>query len=889
MKRLFTLILFIGACFHLSGQEELFDPALMPFYHGVASGDPLQDRVIIWTRITTNEPSVDVSWVVATDTALTEVVNSGVFMTDMSRDYTVKVDVDGLAPNTTYYYAFQAGGRSSIIGRTKTAPANDEADHLKFALVSCSNHPHGFFNVYGRLADRNDLDAIFHVGDYIYEYGEGVYADPNLVTRQHLPSTEIITLLDYRTRYSQYRLDPQLRRAHQQHPWIVTWDDHEITNDAYNEGAENHDESEGDFFVRKAAAKQAYFEWLPIRENDGQKVFRDFSYGNLADVMVLDTRHEDRSIQPTSILQPDFNDLRSLLGEEQKAWLLDKLGSSTAKWKIVPQQVMMAPFNLGFAANGLAITDIDSIAAVESIFVDIWDGYAAERQQIFDFIQNEGIENVVVLSGDIHSAFANDLLGNPVLYPLPEFANLPIPNPEYDPNTGSGSVAVEFVTPSVTSNNFDENIGAEASAGFEFILNRDQEIPPGSGQFFNYNPHIKYNDLDRNGYVIVDIKPDSVQGNFYFVTDIKSVVETETFGTALYTKDGENFLRPNAPESAPKAEQAIPAPANPPVVETATAKVQFIHNAKSQTVDAYINGDLALDNFAYRTASPFVELPAGVDIEVALALPNSTSAEEAVLSLTLQLEADRSYVVVAHGTFDENDEYPVEVALFDGGKESASADTNVDLLFFHGSPDAPEVDITSGGNVVFDNTAYGGFSADYVSLPANTEYILDVTPSKDNNTVVASYLGRFGFWKGKTAVVFASEFLGDGTFQPWVALSNGGTYPLFPPTDQRSNFFEFKVNEAQSIVPPVNDILITNLYPSPTDGYNQLRFVTNRAGQTNIDVINMEGKVIRTVFNGYREAGAFRVEQDFTDLPKGTYIYRIILEGQMATRKFIVN
>ena len=885
MKKLLTLLLTLCLGLSLWSQESLFDPALEPFYHGVASGDPLSDRVIIWTRVTMDQPSVDINWTVATDTELTNVVATGMFSTDASRDYTVKVDVDGLSPNTTYYYVFETGGKYSLIGRTKTAPI-EEVDNLKFALVSCSNHPEGYFNVYGRIADRNDLDAVFHVGDYIYEYGEGTFGDTTLADRLPIPSTEIITLQDYRARYGQYRLDAQLRRAHQQHPWIVTWDDHEITNDTYNEGAENHNEGEGDFFVRKAAAKKAYFEWLPIRENDGQKVFRDFSYGGLADVIVLDTRHEDRSIQPTSMLQPDFNDLRSLLGEEQKAWLFDKLSSSTAKWKIVPQQVMIAPFNVGFAAAD--ITDEAQVLGTEAIFLDIWDGYPAERQQIFNYIAEQNIDNVVILSGDIHSSFANDLTATPVFYPLPDFSYLPVANPAYDPVTGAGSVGVEFVTPSVTSDNFDEAVGPEVSAGFEFAINNNLELPPGSGQLFNYNPHIKYNDLDRNGYVVVDIKPEGVQGDFFYVSGIKEVMDGETFGAGYITQDGANHLEAAEAQALPKAEQATPAPANPPVMNT-TAKVQFIHNANSQTIDAYVNGDLALDNFAYKTATPYVELPAGVELNIGLALPNSSSAEEAILNITAVLEAGESYIVVAHGTFDESDEFPITIAIYDAGQETASSSDNVDVLFFHGSPDAPEVDIVSGGNVVFDNTDYGSFSPSYVSLPANTEYVLDVTPAEDNETIVASYFARFGFWKGKTAVVFATGFLGDETFQPWVALSNGGTYQLFPPKDEQSNFFNFKVNAAEQFIPQDQNILITNLYPIPTPGYSQLRFVTNKEGQMNIDVVNIDGKVVRGIFAGYRDMGAFRIEEDFSDLPNGTYFYRITLEDELVTKQFTIS
>jgi alkaline phosphatase D len=186
-------------------------PEWAPFYHGVASGDPLSDRVIIWTRVTPEEMDnapIEVSWKVATDVDLENVVQSGTFTTDATRDYTVKVDVTGLDAGTTYYYGFTAMDKNSLTGKTKTTPTSDQADHLKFGVVSCSNYQAGYFNAYQRLARRNDLDAVIHLGDYIYEYGDGVYGDSTLFEARDLdPDTEILTLEDYRTRYSLYRLD----------------------------------------------------------------------------------------------------------------------------------------------------------------------------------------------------------------------------------------------------------------------------------------------------------------------------------------------------------------------------------------------------------------------------------------------------------------------------------------------------------------------------------------------------------------------------------------------------------------------------------------------------------------------------------------------------------
>ena len=321
-----------------------------------------------------------------------------------------------------------------------------------------------------------------------------------------------------------------------------------------------------------------------------------------------------------------------------------------------------------------------------------------------------------------------------------------------------------------------------------------------------------------------------------------------------------------------------------PVVSSAF--LQVIHNAKSQTIDAYINGDLALDNFAYRTATPYIELPANTPLNLGLALPNSTSAEEALINQTVTLEADKTYILVAHGTFDD-DEYPITLGVYDQGRMTASADGNVDLLFFHGSPDAPEVDIVAGGAPVFDNVAYGEFAADYVSVPAAT-YQLDVTPAEDNATIVASYEAGFGFWKNNTAVVFATEFLGDGSFQPWVALSNGGTYPLFPPNEA---LVAPKINAPQEPLEYVGnrDIMIMSLYPNPGSEYNNLRFFLNHGGFLNLDIVDMRGRVVRQIASEWRDAGAYKSAQILSDLPAGPYMYRIDLDGSLVTRKFVVT
>ena len=558
----FALFLLTGS---LHSQSLNFDPDLKPFYHGVASGDPLPDRVIIWTRFTPDEGSpsdIDVTWQVATDSAMTNVVQSGLFTTNAARDYTVKVDVIGLEPYTTYFYRFSALDANSIVGRTRTAPTADEADRLRFAVVSCSNYQAGYFSAYQKVAERADLDAVIHLGDYIYEYsasGSDFYGDEELrANRSHVPDKEIVSLEDYRTRYSQYRLDPDLRAVHRQHPFITIWDDHESANDGYKDGAQNHQpETEGPWSVRKSVSKQAYQEWLPIRVDlEKEPLYRTIHYGNLVDLIMLDTRLEEREIQKMSVTDPDlYSANRTILGEEQKEWLYDQLTTSEAKWKVIGNQVIFSPFNVWFAGldpNGNFTTE-----GIESLFLDIWDGYPAERDEIINFLGENQIGNTVILTGDFHSSFAYDVTAQPA--PLsggdPTIAvakQVPVPvTPTYDPATRAGSVAVEFATPSVNSANFDENIGRDATLGFEAQINNPlpATIPQIGG--VNPNPHMRYNDLDEHGYYILDVAEGRAQANWYYVNTILQPNSDEYFAAAWGTNDGENFLT-EGEENAPK-------------------------------------------------------------------------------------------------------------------------------------------------------------------------------------------------------------------------------------------------------------------------------------------------------------------------------------------------
>ncbi|THH35490.1 alkaline phosphatase D family protein [Neolewinella litorea] len=552
---------------------EVLQERLKPFYHGVASGDPLADRVIIWTRVTPEtydgEP-IEVTWVVARDTELKQSVKTGSFTTTAERDYTVKIDVTGLAAGTTYYYGFTALGANSLTGRTKTTPTAANVDQLKFGVVSCSNYQAGYFNAYGHLAARNDLDAVLHLGDYIYETANpGVATDSIINERPVDPAIEVVNLFEYRARYSTYRLDTQLMHVHQQHPLIAVWDDHEYANNSYTDGAAGHQPNrEGDWQARKAAARQAYIEWLPIRDPQGGSIYRRLSYGNLVDLFMLDTRIEAREMQIENVLDPALQAAdRTLLGAPQKTWLKDQLRQSTARWKLIGQQVMFSPFNIGWA--GVAIDR--TYSQTESMFLDTWAGYPAERNEMIDFLEDNDIEDVVILTGSFHSSVAYEVTKTPTLISfisLPGFDSIPRyrASPSYDPATAAGAVAVEFLTPSITSANFDETVGKGPAEQLSAQINQPL-IPTPGVNLGNPNPHMKYVDLLSHGYFLLDVGPQRVQADYYY-SNILEAGAPERFDVGLTNQHGTHQLGRAAAPAAPKRVQDRPAPADPPRMST---------------------------------------------------------------------------------------------------------------------------------------------------------------------------------------------------------------------------------------------------------------------------------------------------------------------------------
>lgn len=572
MKKTSILSLFLLIGTFLAAQTLPFNSQFKPFYHGVASGDPLEDRVVIWTRVTTDvDNTITGNYVVATDTLLKNIVKTGAFSTDSSRDYTVKVDVTGLQSNTTYYYAFSAFGRRSSIGRTKTTPSVSSlnlTDILKFAVVSCANYEGGYFNAYARIADRNDLNAVIHLGDYLYEYGPGAYRNAGLTdpNRVNIPSNEIVSKAEYRLRYSLYHLEKDLQRLHQQHPFISVWDDHESANNAYDMGAGNHQDHEGDWNTRKRLAKEACFEWMPIRGTaENTPFYRMLSYGKLMDLFVLDTRLEGRQKQPIEFDTPeDSLNPRRIISPTQYSWLINNLKNSVARWKIVGSQVVFSSVNTGFASvNPKSLNDIKLF---ENLFVDSWEGYLLQRNSILDSIQKNKLNNIVFISGDSHVSWAFDLNKLPVLYPFPQFSYIPRPNPfnpatgnGYNPQTGEGAQGVEFATPSISSANFAETLPPAFVANLELVVNKPQLAIEGNP---NYNPHLKFIDFDRHGYFILDVRGDSVQADYFYVPTVTAITPVENWGKGLSSRHNSNRITTSATptKAAPKALQDIPAP-----------------------------------------------------------------------------------------------------------------------------------------------------------------------------------------------------------------------------------------------------------------------------------------------------------------------------------------
>ncbi|WP_394750135.1 alkaline phosphatase D family protein [Spongiimicrobium salis] len=515
------------------------------FLHGVGSFDPTANAVIIWTRFTPIETevseSIRIRWQVAEDEGFSAIVKEGTEIASMINDFTIAKDVTRLPSKGKFYYRFlqEELNETSVVGETITLPnSGDVVDSVKLAVCSCSNYPAGLFNVYDAMAN-SEADVIVHLGDYIYEYEEGGFGtNENTVPlgRVHDPSTEILSLEDYRLRYRQYRSDEALQLAHQKKPFIAVWDDHELTNDAYIDGAENHDSSEGSFQARRQRAVQVYNEYMPFRSNSSEIIYRNFEFGNLVNLVMLDTRIIARDQQlsfndfftaagfdfaafETALLNPE----RNLLGPTQLSWARNAVAGSSAQWQVLGQQVltgrMFVPAELliaiGTVASGnataetfaqlqqtiielstlkarslqgdptLTPTELARINTVVPYNLDAWDGYPIERERLFATLNGK---NVITLAGDTHNAWNTELK-----------------------DAAGNRIGEEFACPSVSS------------PGFEGLFGNDPATIAGIEQaFVLLIDDLQYFDAARRGYVLAEFTSGTASGSYRFVDTLAS-------------------------------------------------------------------------------------------------------------------------------------------------------------------------------------------------------------------------------------------------------------------------------------------------------------------------------------------------------------------------------
>lgn len=491
-QNLSILIFFISfiSCIAQNSVEDLkyhndFDSTLYPFFHGVASGDASQSSVVIWTRVTPKIKmrSIDVSWEISEDSTFTTNYKSGKYRTLPENDYTVKIKVENLKPHTVYYYRFYAFNKYSEIGITKTLPANNEnVNNYSAIFFTGSNFNAGFFNAYKVVYKYENVDAIFHLGDYLYEYANNRYGhNPN---RQIRPENECITLQDYLTRYSHYRLDKWLRKIHEKYCWYVEWDDHEFANNSYINGAENNQPEVNNWQQRKDNALKAYYEWMPVEPNKENSVYRTIEVGKLAKFIMLDSRL-NRTFQYVNA-----NDTtKTLLGKEQLQWMFKeilKAQKDSVKWIFLMSQVMFAPLQiLGSPVNN-----------------DQWDGYHYERKKILEFIDKHNVKNIIIISGDIHSSWANVI------------------------KTPQGIIIPEFITPSITSPSVKKFFGAFGN----LILK-------------NFWSDVKYVDLAHKGYMKLDIKPEQIIVSWHFLKTIKVESDKISRTKVIIYKIGHKFIK----------------------------------------------------------------------------------------------------------------------------------------------------------------------------------------------------------------------------------------------------------------------------------------------------------------------------------------------------------
>ncbi|MDW7548598.1 alkaline phosphatase D family protein [Pseudoalteromonas peptidolytica] len=508
------------------------------FDHGVASGDPLSDKVILWTRVTPqgNPSSVALTLQVSESQDFGVLLQSHQLVAQAKNDYTVKVDLSDLSANSQYFYRFVTTEIHSPIGRCKTLPVND-VNQVKLAVMSCANYPAGYFHVYAEAAKRNDLDAVLHLGDYIYEYGMGGYATDNAMQMgrglESDNAEEIISLDDYRLRYAKYRTDPGLQALHANTPFIAVWDDHEVCNDSYLDGAENHNEGEGEYSDRKLAALQAYYEWMPVRpmvKGQLESLYRKFEFGDLLSLYMLDTRHESRakSLDYQNYVDPLSGQLditgfqadltaptQQLLGLEQLTWLTDNMKTSSAKWQVLGQQVlmtkMMIPAELLMSlANPSAqmSAQLSELAQIKTRLLagdptltvqekarvdftapynlDAWDGYPIEREVILQTAKAAN-KNLVVVAGDTHNAWSGKLC-----------------------NTKGEVCGYEYATASVSSPGLEHYLQLSDEQALQFAEVLTLLVDD-----------LEYANIHQRGYLTLNISKEKIESEWVFVDTVQ--------------------------------------------------------------------------------------------------------------------------------------------------------------------------------------------------------------------------------------------------------------------------------------------------------------------------------------------------------------------------------
>ncbi|MEE4302249.1 MAG: alkaline phosphatase D family protein [Pseudomonadales bacterium] len=489
------------------------------FPHGVASGDPTSDGMVLWTRVASPRLEARVKWSIAEDPAFAAIAQRGELLTDVREDHSAKVVVRNLAPGRIWYYRFEWDGNRSIVGRTATLPIGP-VDRFTVAVASCSNYPFGHFNAYDAIARDEEIDLVLHLGDYIYEYGTDDWGGDQgaALGRAHRPAHEILSLADYRTRHAQYKSDPGSILMHAAHPLVAIWDDHESANNPWTGGAQNHQPDEGPWSERRAASLQAYYEWMPVRPaEDRKRYWRHFRIGDLASIVSLETRHSGRArqIDPAEHLAADAAPAeverfrrevlgapdRPMIDPPQERFLREAFTEARAAgrpWCVLANQIPMArvhvpPMTLPGLDAVRADPDHAAHAQLEGltllgerdlpIYLDTWDGYPWARERLYTQLAEIGVEDLLVLTGDSHAFWLNELA-----------------------DAGGRPVGVELGTTGISSPGDFADFGTALGARIDAAIAA-------------HNPEVHWTDAGPRGWLRVTLTSEEAVADFMIVSD----------------------------------------------------------------------------------------------------------------------------------------------------------------------------------------------------------------------------------------------------------------------------------------------------------------------------------------------------------------------------------